>query len=77
MLEEFRQVIPPSSPAAEEILISHQLAFQFRREVEYREEFKNYCQWYRETAAQHQEELRKMQGDINIFRCFLGNSIKG
>ncbi len=71
MLEEFRQIIPPSTPAAE-ILVRHQLAFEFRREVEYRAEFKQYCQWYRETAARHQEELAKMQGDINIFRWFSG-----
>lgn len=70
MSQDFMQIIPePQQPAAE-ILQAHQTAQQFYREVKYRENFKNYCQWYYATAQQHQEELQKMRGDINIFRWF-------
>ena len=70
MSQEFRRIIPePEQPAAE-ILQAHQAAQKFYREVEYRENFKNYCHWYHATAQKHQEELQKMQGDINIFRWF-------
>ncbi|MBC6419619.1 MAG: hypothetical protein GDA44_13040 [Prochloron sp. SP5CPC1] len=37
MSEEFRQILSISPPAAE-ILASHKLAFEFHREVEYRQE---------------------------------------
>jgi hypothetical protein len=64
--KEFRQFIPVPPPAAE-IFASYQLAYEFRREAEYREELQNYCQWYQMTAQRHRQELKKMRGDINIF----------
>ncbi|NES83430.1 MAG: hypothetical protein F6K10_19600 [Moorea sp. SIO2B7] len=71
MLEDFQRIMPASPPAAE-IFAPYHLSYEFRREVAYREEFKNYCQWYRLTAQQHQQELEKMRQDINIFRWFRG-----
>ena len=70
---DFQRIIPapPSHPLIE-IFESHRLTHEFYQEVEYRDEFKAYCQWYRETALKHKEELDKMQGDINIFGWFLG-----
>ncbi|NES82128.1 MAG: hypothetical protein F6K10_12395 [Moorea sp. SIO2B7] len=49
---------------------TYQLAYDFSQEVEHRQEFEDYCQWYYFTAQSHQEELEKMRGDINIFRWF-------
>ena len=64
--KEFRQFIPTSPPAAE-IFASYQMAYEFRREAEYRQELKNYCEWYYTTAQNNRQELKKMRGDINIF----------
>lgn len=61
----------PDQPAAE-ILKAHQLTREFHQEVEYREDFNQYCQWYYETAERHHRELEKMRKDINILGWFLG-----
>lgn len=53
-----------------EALIAYALTREFHREVEYRQDFAYYCQWYRETAAKHQQELQTMQSDINLFGWF-------
>jgi hypothetical protein len=71
MSQQFSRIIPqPEQPAAE-ILRATQAAQEFYREVRYRENFNNYCQWYYATAEQHQKELQEMRGDINIFGWFL------
>jgi hypothetical protein len=70
MNEGFQQIVPNIPPAAD-IFASHHLAQEFRREVEYRDDFQQYCQWYRLTAQKHQQELAKMKKDINIFGWFL------
>jgi len=66
---EFRRIIPAPPPAAD-IFATHQLAFEFRREAEYRQELKNYSEWYYLTAQSHRQELQKMRGDINLFGWF-------
>ena len=71
MSQDFRWIIPSPPPQAD-ILEAHHLATEFRREVEYREDFKNYCEWYRQTSLKHQQELEKMRNDINILGWFLG-----
>ncbi|MDY7020324.1 MAG: hypothetical protein SWJ54_03050 [Cyanobacteriota bacterium] len=53
-----------------EILQAYQSTHEFYQEVIYREDFKRHCQWYAETAKRHQQELKEMQSDINIFRWF-------
>jgi hypothetical protein len=53
-----------------EILSRHQLTYEFRAEVQYRDEFQRYCQWYYQTAAQHRQELEQMRGDINLLGLF-------
>ncbi len=57
---EFQRLIPKSSPETTEILQSHQLAYDFYRELKHRQAFAEYCQWYHETAQKHQQELTKM-----------------
>jgi hypothetical protein len=47
-----------------------QIAYEFRQEVQYRDDFEAYCQWYYATAAQHQEELAAMKNDIPLFSWF-------
>ncbi|MBW4650448.1 MAG: hypothetical protein KME06_17435 [Kastovskya adunca ATA6-11-RM4] len=66
MSEEIQYIVPAPSPAVE-IFAQHQLAYEFRREAQAREEFRSYCQWYDSTAKRHQQELEKMQSDINLF----------
>ena len=70
MTPEFFQFVPEPE-ATIEVFTVHQLAYDFRREVKYRQDFQQYCQWYHETAQQHQQELNKMRGDLNIFGWFL------
>ncbi|MFW6296050.1 MAG: hypothetical protein ACOC04_02545 [Halothece sp.] len=70
MAHEFPELFPSPPPSAE-IFGTHQLTFEFRRETEYRQEQKAYCQWYYEAVRQHQEEFEQMRGDINIFGWFL------
>lgn len=71
MSQEFNQFLPNTPPPAD-ILQCHQLTFEFRQEVQSRDNFKQYCQWYKETAKQHQEELAKMRHDLNFLGWFLG-----
>ncbi len=66
----------PAPPPPAEIFATHQLAHEFRREAEYRQEFKEYCQWYRQTALQHQQEVAAMRNDINIFGWLVGGRSK-
>lgn len=60
----------PAPPPAADSFATYQLAYKFHREVQQRQEFELYCDWYRQTAELHQKELQKMQGDINIFGWF-------
>jgi hypothetical protein len=69
MPSEFPHIIPALPPEVD-ILETHQTAYEFYREVRYREEFERYCQWYEMTAQQHRQELHKMRGDFNLFGWF-------
>ncbi|USR91959.1 hypothetical protein NEA10_04335 [Phormidium yuhuli AB48] len=60
--------LPP--PSLDERIGSYHVTREFHREVQYREDFQNYCQWYRATAERNRRELEKMRGDINIFGWF-------
>jgi len=70
MQPEFREIIPEVNLPATETFQLYQTTQDFYQEVTYREEFKNYCQWYYMIAEQHQQELQKMRGDLNIFGFF-------
>lgn len=69
MSNDLRWFAPQPQPVPEAIIV-HELTREFYREVEHREEFDRYCQWYRLAAEQHQRELQKMRGDINLFGWF-------
>ncbi len=47
-----------------------QIAYEFRQEVRYRDDFEAHCQWYYATAAQHRAELAAMKNDIPFFSWF-------
>jgi hypothetical protein len=65
----FRWFAPTAQPLPE-VLEAHDLTRRFHREVEQRQEFDRYCQWYRATAARNRQELQKMQGDVNMLGWF-------
>lgn len=67
---EFLQGIPEPKDVAD-VIQAQQITREFYQEVQYREDFRRHCQWYYETARQHQEELKKMRKDINILGWFL------
>jgi hypothetical protein len=70
MSQDFRFILPASPPVAE-LFATHHLASEFHREVQSRQEFQAYCEWYSETAQRHQQELISMRGDIKILGWFL------
>jgi hypothetical protein len=63
----YRCILPPPETEAQAILQSHDAAYEFYREVRYREAFEQYCRWYAETAAANQRDLAQMQREINLF----------
>ncbi|MGA7932878.1 MAG: hypothetical protein WCA35_04805 [Kovacikia sp.] len=69
MLNDLRWFAPLSQPILEALEV-HQVTQEFRWEVQYREEFDRYCEWYRMTAKKNQQELQKLQGDLNLFGWF-------
>ena len=69
MTNEFQQIVPAPPPAAD-IFATYQLANEFYREAQYRQEYQRYCEWYQLTAEYHRQELQKMRGDLNIFGWF-------
>lgn len=69
MTSHFHWLVPAPEPTPE-VLLVYDLTRQFQREVEYREEFDRYCQWYRTTAEQHRQEWQKLQTDWNLLGWF-------
>ena len=71
----FEHILPKSAEVrqmAEDALELHQAAIDFRREVEHRQAFEDYCQWYYRLAAQNQAEMQAMAKDANSFAWLLG-----
>lgn len=62
--------IVPQPGTVSETLQRAKITREFYQEVQYRREFERYCQWYYAVAEQHQQELKKMQGDLNILGWF-------
>lgn len=69
-MNEFRWLIPLPPPDAE-ILKTYQVTHDFYQEVQHRQDFKAYCQWYEAIAEQHRRELQKMRSDVNLLGFFL------
>ncbi|MDY6937989.1 MAG: hypothetical protein SWY16_10000 [Cyanobacteriota bacterium] len=70
MLQEFQASLPMGDRAADELLATYQTSHEFYREVEEREAFERYCQWYDRTARMHQDQMKRMQGELNILSWF-------
>lgn len=62
--------IVPLPPTESEVFQVHEAAHEFYEEVRHREQLEQYCQWYRQTAAEHQRELKQMRSEINLFGLF-------
>ena len=69
MLNHLRWLTLAPQPLSEAI-VAYALTRDFYREVEYREEFEQYCDWYYRTAAANRAELQRLQGDVNLFGWF-------
>ena len=67
--KEFPQFLNAADPVVE-VLETYHVTREFYHEIQYRQEKERYCQWYYAIAQHHQEELRKMQGDLNILGWF-------
>jgi len=50
-----------------EALELHQAAIDFQRELEHRQAFEDYCQWYYRLAEQNRAEYLAMQNDAGSF----------
>lgn len=60
----------PSSATASEAVELQQVAYEFSQEVQHRQAFEAYCQWYYATAEQHRAEQAAMENDIPLFSWF-------
>jgi len=69
MPDEFQRIVPAPPPAVD-IFATYQLASEFHREIQYRQEYQRYCEWYQLTAERHRQELQKMRGELNLFGWF-------
>ncbi|WP_066379268.1 MULTISPECIES: hypothetical protein [unclassified Anabaena] len=70
MSENLPHIIPGLPPEVDEGFATYHTTKQFYYEVQTRLEFQRYCEWYNQTAEQHRQELKKMRGELNIFRLF-------
>ncbi len=48
----------------------HHFAQEFRLEIEHRQQFEAYCEWYYEVAQQNREDYQCMQGEPNLREWF-------
>jgi hypothetical protein len=76
MAHELQWLNPGSPEPAHIVLEAHQLTRQFYAEVQYREEFDQYCAWYEATAAKHRQELHRMKTDWNLLGWFYRGSLR-
>ena len=65
--------LEPSQNDVGEAIELQQIAYEFRQELQCREDFEAYCQWYYAAAAQHRAELAAMKNDIPFFSWFCRN----
>lgn len=75
MSEELRRIVGIQPPTIE-IFEVYQVSQEFYREVQAREELKEYCDWYYETARQNRQELETLRKDINMMGWFTRKSWK-
>ncbi|MBD2495037.1 hypothetical protein [Nostoc sp. FACHB-280] len=71
MRQELPHIIPAPKPGVAEDFSAYQTTHEFYYEVQQRLEFQRHCEWYNAIAESHRQELKKMRGELNIFRWFL------
>ena len=69
MLNRLYWLVPNPEPAIDNFAV-YQTTREFYREVEVREEFEAYCQWYEQVSLEHQRDLQKMRREANFFSFF-------
>lgn len=70
MSNDLRWIAPTPADPKPEILEVYQFTHEFYNEVEHRQQFDRYCQWYYATAERHRQELQQMQSDFNLLGWF-------
>lgn len=72
MTEQYNWIIPEIKPGPEvaDVVLTHQVAYDFYHEVEYRKAWQEYVHHYRTMAYQHQQELASMRRDLNVMGWF-------
>ncbi|NJP09200.1 MAG: hypothetical protein HC866_06680 [Leptolyngbyaceae cyanobacterium RU_5_1] len=70
MSNDLRWIAPTPPEPNFEVLEAHQLTREFYEEIQHRQAFEQYCQWYDSTVARHRQELKKMQNDFNLLGWF-------
>lgn len=68
------EYISPRFTATRQDVIEHlelqHIAQEFRLEVEYRQRFEEYCEWYYHTAEQNRRDFSQMQAELNLREWF-------
>jgi hypothetical protein len=64
---QHHHIVPIPEPEAEAVLQTFQLTYEFYDEVRYRDAFEQYCDWYAQLAAEHQQDLEQMRQEVNLF----------
>lgn len=73
MTEQYYWIIPEIETGSQvaEVILAHQVAYDFYQEVEHRKAWQDYVQRYRAMAQQHQQELESMRRDVNVMGWFV------
>ena len=53
-----------------EVLILHQLTYDFKQEATFRQNFEAHCKRYAELSKQNQSEHAAMQSELDLFGIF-------
>jgi hypothetical protein len=74
MSQDLRWIAPTPPEPEQAVLETHQFTREFYQEVEHRDQFDRYCQWYYATAEQNRREHQKLQNDFNLLGWFCRKS---
>jgi hypothetical protein len=62
---------PASNSDMAEVFDVIHLTLAFHEEVRHREAHETYCRWYYAVAVANQQEMQRMQRDINLLGWFI------
>jgi hypothetical protein len=72
MPEPFTYLIPLPPAEVDRQFEAHTFTRAFYDEVQIRQAHADYCDWYRQTAAQHRQDFAQMQNEWNPLGWFYG-----